>query len=189
MFFKYLGSLKNDLNPLILTSLVHLNIALIHPFSDGNGRLVRAVDNFLLKKNGFDFFHLISLEEYYLNNIEKYYSLIETTSLQKDATRWIEFFLQGLLSSVNETANLLNKFSCGSLDVLNNKFIDLDFREQQVLDQINKNIGISGADIGRNIGITRQAVSLIVKDLRRMGFIEKYGDYSGTRYLTNSIGN
>jgi len=54
-------------------SLIHLRIAHIHPFADGNGRVARLAEKwFVANKLGKEFWKIPS-EEYYKNNQNKYY--------------------------------------------------------------------------------------------------------------------
>lgn len=42
-----------DLHPLILYTVFHHRFVYIHPFDDGNGRMTRAISNFILMRSGF----------------------------------------------------------------------------------------------------------------------------------------
>lgn len=54
-------------------SLIHLKIAHIHPFRDGNGRVARLLEKwFVATKSGMNFWKIPS-EEYYKTNQEDYY--------------------------------------------------------------------------------------------------------------------
>jgi Fic family protein len=44
---------KPDVNPIILASLFHYRFIRIHPFDDGNGRVVRILMNFILMQYGY----------------------------------------------------------------------------------------------------------------------------------------
>ncbi len=57
-------------------SLIHLKLAHIHPFMDGNGRIARLLEKwFIAEKLGKKFWQLPA-EEFYKNNQEKYYQAI-----------------------------------------------------------------------------------------------------------------
>lgn len=58
-------------------ALIHLRLAHIHPFRDGNGRAARLIEKwFIAEKLGHDFWKIPS-EEYYKNNQTKYYETID----------------------------------------------------------------------------------------------------------------
>lgn len=52
-FFGWYNGNKGRLHPVELAALVHLKLATIHPFADGNGRLSRLLMNFILNRYGF----------------------------------------------------------------------------------------------------------------------------------------
>src|SRR5215831_16158756 len=43
---------KDDLPPMIRAAMAHLNLVMIHPFSDGNGRMARAIQTLVLAREG-----------------------------------------------------------------------------------------------------------------------------------------
>ena len=66
----------NETEVFYFASLIHLRLAHIHPFRDGNGRAARLIEKwFVAEKLGRDFWKLPS-EEYYKNNQTKYYETI-----------------------------------------------------------------------------------------------------------------
>ncbi len=71
--------ISSDLNAIevfYFASLMHLRLAHIHPFRDGNGRAARLIEKwFVAEKLGRDFWKMPS-EEYYKNNQAKYYETI-----------------------------------------------------------------------------------------------------------------
>lgn len=48
--FSWLNNCKDELNPLIISSVFHYEFVFIHPFSDGNGRMARLWQNVILSK-------------------------------------------------------------------------------------------------------------------------------------------
>ncbi|GAB5464738.1 MAG: hypothetical protein Kapaf2KO_01740 [Candidatus Kapaibacteriales bacterium] len=80
LFFNSIGELIDfELNPIevfYFASLIHLRLAHIHPFRDGNGRAARLLEKwFIAKLLGYKFWRIPS-EEYYLNNRATYYETI-----------------------------------------------------------------------------------------------------------------
>ncbi len=67
--WEFMNDKETDSHPIIKASLLHMYLALIHPFSDGNGRVIRILLNkYLTKVLGKD----IYLDKYILDNIELY---------------------------------------------------------------------------------------------------------------------
>lgn len=77
---------KRKLHPLELAILLHTKVVTIHPFVDGNGRVGRALLNFVLKRNGYPTLYLgLEHREKYLDavaegNKENYKPIIDFTN-------------------------------------------------------------------------------------------------------------
>ena len=88
---------------MVAASMAHLNLVLIHPFSDGNGRMARCVQTLLLAAAAVrdddplapEF---LSIEEYLGRNTVDYYAALSAVaggrwSPERSARPWIEFCL------------------------------------------------------------------------------------------------
>jgi Fic family protein len=108
----------DDGHPLIRAAMAHLNLVLIHPFSDGNGRMARCVQSLVLAYDGIVSPEFSSIEEYLGRNTADYYGVLAHVAggrwtPQNDARPWVEFCLrahyrqvQTLLRRVEETEAL-----------------------------------------------------------------------------------
>ncbi len=88
-------------DPAIRGALAHYHLALIHPFSDGNGRTARVVEAILLKSAGIKFVsHMLA--NFYYKNIDDYFWTLSPAQRSKDynITTFIEFFVKGLILSL-----------------------------------------------------------------------------------------
>ena len=80
---KWYRANKRKLSPLELAIILHTKIVTIHPFVDGNGRLGRALLNFVLRRNGYPTLYLdLEHREKYLDvvaegNNENYKPIID----------------------------------------------------------------------------------------------------------------
>lgn len=65
--YKWYSANKNKLHPFELATIIHAKLAWIHPFEDGNGRISRAIMNWILMKKGYPMFFIPfeKREEYY----------------------------------------------------------------------------------------------------------------------------
>lgn len=104
----------NQLSVLYRAPLAHFYYELIHPFSDGNGRVGRLVELVLLGHVGYE--HIGKLmAEYYCKNIEKYFTLFNECrkNIEKNKeypiTPFVKFFLEGMLSSINYLQDKVNQ--------------------------------------------------------------------------------
>jgi Fic family protein len=98
------GELVADLNSdseapgMIRGAMSHLNLVMIHPFRDGNGRMARALQSLVLAREGFLSPVFVSIEEYLGRNTQAYYDILAelgqgSWNPQNDARPWIRFSL------------------------------------------------------------------------------------------------
>lgn len=83
---------------LVRAAMAHLNLTLIHPFSDGNGRMARCLQTYVLASSGVLSPVFSSIEEYLGRNTDRYYAVLAKVaqgewSPQRDTRPWIEFSL------------------------------------------------------------------------------------------------
>ena len=125
-----------EIHPIIKAAVTHYILVAIHPFTDGNGRVARAVATLVLFKEGYDIKRFFSLEEYFDRDAGSYYTTLQKTSNQskvvdrRDLTSWIEYFTQGL--SV-ELARIREKVQHLSVDLkLKSKMGQVPLNERQL---------------------------------------------------------
>jgi len=83
---------------MVRAAMAHLNLAMIHPFSDGNGRMARCLQTLILARSGTLAPEFSSVEEYLGRNTRKYYDVLAQVggghwSPRRDARPWIRFCL------------------------------------------------------------------------------------------------
>lgn len=61
----------------------HLNLVLVHPFADGNGRMARCLQTLILATDGMLAPEFSSIEEYMGRNRQAYYNVLQETALGK----------------------------------------------------------------------------------------------------------
>jgi Fic family protein len=67
---------SDDSHVIIRAAMAHLNLAMIHPFSDGNGRMGRCLQTLILARDGVTAPLFSSIEEYLGRNTEEYYRIL-----------------------------------------------------------------------------------------------------------------
>jgi Fic family protein len=83
---------------MIRAAMAHLNLVMIHPFRDGNGRMARCLQSLVLARDGILSPHFCSVEEYLGRNTEAYYDVLGLVGSgswhpERDAHPWIRFML------------------------------------------------------------------------------------------------
>ncbi|MGL4759520.1 MAG: Fic family protein, partial [Patescibacteria group bacterium] len=86
------------------SSYLHMRIAHIHPFTDGNGRIARLAEKWFLSKFIGPKAYFIPSEEYYFNNRSQYYSNLKLGDNYEelDYTKSFEF-LRMLVDSLGKS--------------------------------------------------------------------------------------
>lgn len=83
---------------LVKAAMAHLNLAMIHPFSDGNGRMARCVQTLVLARERIIAPVFSSIEEYLGRNTQQYYDVLGelgrgSWNPEHDARPWLRFCL------------------------------------------------------------------------------------------------
>lgn len=109
---------RNTLPILVRAALAHLNLVMIHPYSDGNGRMARALQTLVLAREGILDPTFSSIEEYLGHNTGSYYAVLGEMGQgqwhpEHDALPWVKFCLtahfrqtETLLRRTQETGRL-----------------------------------------------------------------------------------
>jgi Fic family protein len=85
--------------PLVRGAMAHLNLVMIHPFRDGNGRMARCLQTLVLARDRILAPVFSSIEEYLGRNTQAYYDVLAevgqgTWSPGNDARPWVRFCLE-----------------------------------------------------------------------------------------------
>lgn len=84
---------------LIRAAMAHLNLVMIHPFSDGNGRMARCLQTLVLAREQLVAPVFSSIEEFLGRNTAAYYDVLAEVGAgawhpERDARPWIRFCLR-----------------------------------------------------------------------------------------------
>ena len=90
--FAWMKEEKNNVHPLIMSSVFHYEFVFIHPFADGNGRMARLWHTAMLAKwkPVFEYIPIESQIEKFQN---EYYKAIARCHVEGESTLFIEFML------------------------------------------------------------------------------------------------
>jgi Fic family protein len=115
----------SDAPVLVRAAIAHLNLVMVHPFRDGNGRMARALQTLILARDELRALVFSSIEEYLGRNTESYYGALAEVgqgrfSSQRDARPWLRYCLRAhyfqartQLRRIHETERLY--WACGEL--------------------------------------------------------------------------
>ena len=122
--FNWMKTKKDEIHPLILSSIFHYEFVFIHPFKDGNGRTARLWQNVILS-NWEPLFEYIPIESEIKKYQEEYYKVIQKCNKKGDSTEFIEFMLKmidevldGIIIGVNKQINHISTYVRKILEVM-----------------------------------------------------------------------
>lgn len=103
---------------LVRGAMAHLNLVMIHPYKDGNGRMARVLQSLVLAREGMLAPEFCSIEEYLGRFTRDYYDVLASVGdghwqPERDARAWLRFCLTAhyrqarvLLRRIDEAARL-----------------------------------------------------------------------------------
>ncbi len=94
---------------LIEVGLAHAQFETIQPFLDGNGRVGRLLNTFLLVHRGMLGRPLLYLSYYFKLHRTEYYDRLMAVRLKGDWEGWIQFFLRGVVQTAQEASETAGK--------------------------------------------------------------------------------
>lgn len=88
----------NETPVMVRAAMAHLNLVLIHPFKDGNGRMARCLQTMVLAREKILAPSFCSIEEYLGRNTQSYYDILGEVGAgswqpERDTRPWIRYIL------------------------------------------------------------------------------------------------
>lgn len=133
--FKWMKNKKDEIHPLILSSVFHYEFVFIHPFSDGNGRTVRLWQNVILSK-WEPIFEYVPIESQIKKFQDDYYKSIQMCNLNGNSTIFIEFMLKMIDNVLNEL-----------IDSTNNQINHTSTYVNKLLDEMEPGVTMSAEEL------------------------------------------
>lgn len=101
-----------EIHPILVIANFVFEFLAIHPFSDGNGRMSRALTNLLLLKAGYSYVPYVSLDEVIEESKAEYYLALRSTQAHhktehEDVTPWVNYILGALVEQVNRAKKIV----------------------------------------------------------------------------------
>ena len=178
--------------PMIRAALAHLNLVMIHPFRDGNGRMARCLQTLVLAREGVLAPQFCSIEEYLGRHTDDYYAVLSQVGKgswhpENDTQPWIRFILtahfrqaQTLLHRVRESEQLwvaLERLAATHhlhermLPVLFDAAIGFRIRRSTYLAMVSEEFDLSEQSAGRDLRL-----------LVERGLLLPHGEKRGRHY-------
>ncbi|MBD3279778.1 MAG: hypothetical protein GF390_03650 [Candidatus Pacebacteria bacterium] len=177
---------KDKIDSLIIAGVFHKQFVLIHPFMDGNGRTTRLLTKLLLADMGLNTFNLFSFENYYNQNVTKYFQKVgefgDYNELLKqdkvDFTQWLEYFTDGLIDELLRVKKIL-PLSAQSPEQ------QLKDHHQAILKYLQTHPFITDSDYAKLVDRAKATRALDFNFLIEQGLIKRKGQGKNTHYVLN----
>ncbi|NLV90086.1 MAG: Fic family protein [Tenericutes bacterium] len=138
--FDFMKREKNNINPLILSSIFHYEFVFIHPFTDGNGRMARLWQTVILS-NYKEVFEYLPIENQIKKYQEEYYNSIAHCHINGNSNEFIEFMLKmfdevlnEIISSTSQALTQNNVYLVKLLGVMDN---NIPMTANQIMEKLN----------------------------------------------------
>lgn len=97
------------MHPIVRALLAHFYLVSIHPFADGNGRVARAIEAYLLYHGGYSQIGFFSLAAYYNANRADYIEELNRARFENNGELrdWVIFGLEGFQAELEERQRLV----------------------------------------------------------------------------------
>jgi Fic family protein len=183
---------KNGEHPLIRAAMAHLNLAMIHPFRDGNGRMARCVQTMVLAREGIVAPPFSSIEEYLGINTDAYYRVLAEVGQgswhsERDAAPWIRFVLT---AHYGQAQTMLRRAEEAERrwDVLQTEIAKLRLPERMVAPLFNAALGfrLRNSSYREASDVSDSIAGRDLKALVDAGFLEAKGERRARHYTASA---
>ena len=172
----------SDVHPLIKSCVFHYEFEFIHPFQDGNGRIGRLWQTVILKE-WKEVFAWIPVETLIKENQKEYYNALGVSDKSANSTKFIEFMLSIILTTIEEIIATENKVTVKVTQ-------KVTVNQKKIIKAIKENPNITQEKLAEIIGISRKSIIANMKHLQENGFIKRIGaDKNGYWQVVSNIFN
>ena len=175
IFFDWFN-LEQNVDPVLKAAIAHLWFVTLHPFEDGNGRISRALSDMLLARSDEQSYRFYSMSTQIRKERNSYYDILEKTQKGSlDITNWLEWFLNSLLHSIENSEKLLEKVIYKHEFWLQNSKVSINDRQRKILNMLMDDFeGVLNTTKWAKIGKCSQDTALRdIQDLIEKGILAK----------------
>lgn len=178
----FVNTNRDKIDPLILAGVFHKQMVVVHPFMDGNGRTTRLVTKVLLAEMGLNTFGLFSFENYYNQNVTRYFQTVGESGnyyelVDKiDFTAFLEYFTEGIIDELFRVQKLLPEVGI-------NPKTQLQPYHLKILEFIKERGFIADRDYAKLVTRAKATRALDFQKLIELGIIMRKGRGKATYYV------
>ena len=134
----------SEIHPLIRSAIFHYEFEFIHPFADGNGRVGRMWHSLLLGRWN-EIFYWLPVEDLIRSRQEEYYNVLGKSDRDADSSAFVEFLLQVILDTLQNTTVVGND--------------EVEEQKDPLVDTLREAIGkdtLSATEIMKRLGLSHR---------------------------------
>ena len=181
---------EHELDPVLKAALAHLWFVTIHPFDDGNGRIARAIADLQLARADESTQRFYSMSAQIQAERNTYYDILESTQKgDLDVTEWMEWFLDCLMRSMEQTDDTIAKTLARAKFWETHRDTEFNARQQKILGLLLEDFfGKLQVSKYAKINKTSSDTALRdIQDLMKKGILEQEGSGRSTSYVLSEV--
>lgn len=185
---KYINS-DNVESTILKGAMAHLNLTMLHPFSDGNGRTARCLQSAVLADQGIMAPEFASIESYIGRNQQDYYDVLAKTGNggwfpKIDCTDWVKFCIVGHYREAQSLQRKIDEFGAlysALVEVVSKKSLP----ERMALGLLHAAIGyrLKNSSYRISAEVSNNLASRDLKTLVDSGLLVAAGEKRGRYYV------
>jgi len=184
IFLKWLED-GHNLDDVLKAAIAHLWFVTIHPFDDGNGRIARAIADLQLARADQSQQRFYSMSAQIQAERKIYYDILESTQRgDLDVTQWLEWFLDCLMRSMDQTDEIIERTLLRARFWEINSDTEFNGRQQKILGMLLDDF-FGKLHAAKYATITKTSTDTALRDLQdlvKKGVLEQEGSGRGTTY-------
>lgn len=181
---------EDALDTVIKAAIAHLWFLLIHPFDDGNGRLARAISDFVLSRSPSIPSTLFSTASQINRQRKEYYSELDYVCVRNDGdiSQWVRWFVQMLDSALADALMRVEAVKFKTRFWESVRDLSLNDRQRKVLTKMLDVLPDEfegGMKTSKYASIAKTSKPTAARDLKELcdyGVLESHGSGRGVYY-------
>ena len=174
---------SKKLHPILVIGVFVVHFLAIHPFTDGNGRLSRALTVMLMLKSGYSYMPYASMESIIEAFKDAYYRALRRTQRtiwgeKVNYEPWLSFFIASLQK---QKRNLEAKIA----DLRRKHDNRLSDTSRAILALFGKDESLGVPVIAAKLNKNQETIRKAVQALAKQGYLTKLGTTRGAVYIQN----
>lgn len=175
--------------PIVVAAMAHLNLVMIHPFRDGNGRMARVLQTFMLGRDGILEPEFSSIEEWLGRNTDDYYAILAKTGRGawnpgNDAHDWVRFNLRAHHMQAQTVARRVEEIGAIWRRLLElGEPLGIPDRSYDALVDAALGYRVQRPSYAKQTGVEDRTATRDLKELVDAGLLEAHGQTRGRYYV------